>query len=326
MICFLAAVLAKACARPPTMPVILANNVCSFAAPGSKGRSTPFLGGVSKHGLKRRGSFSVPTFRHRHVRGAIPSNGRDASSSSVATSVERSEADKIVDGMSFGQLCDEFQCISSPAVEATARQLVRDILEMREGNRALGTFAIFVKYKDPLRSFTGREKYKRPSWVRGALDNPSVAVREMVMQSTSVLSIKWVLRGRPRFAVPVLGGDLILAVSGTFTLNQISGQVVEHVEEWDLSGSSPITQAYFWSSRLAYSTVENGKDAAEAVQGLSKLLQKGKNEDKENFYRDPLGDPTKFFQVDDNPQRDLYQIGLFIALLYLLVQFLRATL
>lgn len=61
--------------------------------------------------------------------------------------MERSEADKLVDGMTFGELCDEFQCISSPAVEATARQLVRDILEMREGNRALGTFAVFVKYQ-----------------------------------------------------------------------------------------------------------------------------------------------------------------------------------
>lgn len=60
---------------------------------------------------------------------------------------ERSEADKIVDGMSFGEICNEFECISSPSVEATARQLARDILELREGNRALGTFAFSVKYK-----------------------------------------------------------------------------------------------------------------------------------------------------------------------------------
>lgn len=60
---------------------------------------------------------------------------------------ERSEADKIVDGMEFGELCNEFECISSPLVESTARQLVRDILELREGNRALGTFAISVRYK-----------------------------------------------------------------------------------------------------------------------------------------------------------------------------------
>lgn len=60
---------------------------------------------------------------------------------------ERSEADKLVDGMDFGQLCNEFECISSPLVESTARQLARDILELREGNRALGTYAVFVKYK-----------------------------------------------------------------------------------------------------------------------------------------------------------------------------------
>lgn len=61
--------------------------------------------------------------------------------------IERSEADKIVDGLDFGELCNEFECISSPSVEATARQLARDILELREGNRALGTYAVAVKYK-----------------------------------------------------------------------------------------------------------------------------------------------------------------------------------
>lgn len=60
---------------------------------------------------------------------------------------ERSEADKIVDGMDFGQLCNEFECISSPLVESTARQLVRDILELRQRDRSLGIYAVFVKYK-----------------------------------------------------------------------------------------------------------------------------------------------------------------------------------
>lgn len=66
---------------------------------------------------------------------------------STNPSNKRSEADKIVDGMDFGELCNEFECISSPLVESTARQLVRDILELREGNRALGTYAVSVKYK-----------------------------------------------------------------------------------------------------------------------------------------------------------------------------------
>eukprot|EP00250_Pteridium_aquilinum_P013570 c21426_g1_i2 orf=163-1065(+) len=300
------------------MAVSLANNVCWFVATaGTKCKTSP----SSKPGFKKEAMGARTRNSHFKVRAEAPIEGRDSSSTVAVASTERSEADRLVDGLSFGELCDEFQCISSPAVEATARQLVRDILEMREGNRALGTFAISVKYKDPVRSFTGRDKYKRPSWITNALEKPSVAVREMVMQSTSVLNIKWVLRGRPK----IPGPDLVLAVNDTFTLNQISGQVVEHVEEWDLSGSSLPAQAYFWASRLAYSTVESGKDAAEAVQGVSKLWQKEKNEDKENYFRDPT-DPTKFFQMDDNPQRDLYQAGFFIALIYLLVQFLKATL
>lgn len=63
------------------------------------------------------------------------------------TATERSDADTLVDGMDFGELCNEFECISSPSVEATARQLARDILELREGSRALGTYAVSVKYK-----------------------------------------------------------------------------------------------------------------------------------------------------------------------------------
>lgn len=59
----------------------------------------------------------------------------------------RSEADELVDGMDFGELCNEFECVSSPLVESTARQLARDILELREGNRAIGSYTVFVKYK-----------------------------------------------------------------------------------------------------------------------------------------------------------------------------------
>lgn len=67
--------------------------------------------------------------------------------SSDVVATERSDADKLVDGLDFGELCNEFECISSPSVEATARLLVRDILELREENRAIGTYAVSVKYK-----------------------------------------------------------------------------------------------------------------------------------------------------------------------------------
>ncbi|KAJ8747906.1 hypothetical protein K2173_012796 [Erythroxylum novogranatense] len=227
------------------------------------------------------------------LRVANESNRTEVSSEPIS---ERTEADKIVDGMDFGELCDEFECISSPLVESTARQLARDILELREGNRALGTYAVSVRYKDPLRSFTGREKYKRLSWATGALDDPYVTVQEMVMLSTSVLSIKWTLKGKPKSFIGSIGGDLIIKVKSKFTLNQISGQVIEHEEIWDLSGSSAIGQAFFWTSRRLYSTFESGKDLNDFIKNLSRRM----STEKENLeiYPDPSGDPTKVSSSD----------------------------
>ncbi|OAY71935.1 hypothetical protein ACMD2_24050 [Ananas comosus] len=239
--------------------------------------------------------------------------------------VDRSESDQLVDALDFGELCNDFECISSPAVESTARQIVRDILELREDNRALGCFSTSVKYKDPLRTFTGREKYKRPLWVTNALENPTVTVQEMGMLSTSELIIKWTLRGKPKNPhwrrLDTSGG---LQIHLEPDKNQISGQVVEHVESWDLSASSIIVQAYFWFSRRLFSTIEAGKDTIDAVKSTATNFSTRK--ENLDIYPDPSGDPTKFFQRDDGLQRDAYQIALFLAVIYFVVQFLRATL
>ncbi|CAN4075688.1 unnamed protein product [Withania somnifera] len=230
---------------------------------------------------------------HRFSFRVINDSNRTELSTEDATAMEKLDGDKLVDGMNFGELCDEFECISSPSVEATARQLVRDILELRGGNRALGTFAVSVKYKDPVRSFTGREKYKRPLWITDALQNPKPSVQEMLMLSTSVLNIKWTVKGKPRSLLASIGGDLIIKVNSRFTLNQISGQVVKHEEQWDLSGSSIIAQAYFWASRRLFATVEAGKDVTDFVKDLSsKSATENKNMD---VYPDPYGDPAKVF-------------------------------
>ncbi|KAF8388535.1 hypothetical protein HHK36_027210 [Tetracentron sinense] len=270
---------------------------------------------ISKYWEMQIGQLNLPL--------AFSNDSNRAELSSDPT-IERSEADKLVDGMDFGELCNEFECISSPSVESTARQLARDILELREGNRALGTFSVSVKYKDPVRSFTGREKYKRPLWATDALDKPSVTVQEMVMLSTSVLSIKWAIRGKPKSLLASIGGDLIVRVNSQFTLNQISGQVIEHEEFWDLSASSAIAQAYFWTSRRLFATIEAGKDMAEIVKNLKSRI----SPEKENLeiFPDPSGDPTKYFQRDEGFQRDVYQIALFLAVVYFIVQFLRTTL
>lgn len=229
-----------------------------------------------------------------------------------------------MDGIEFGELCNEFECISSPSIESTARQLVRDILELREGNRALGTFAVSVQYKDPVRSFSGRDKYKRPLWITTALHKPSASVQEMSMLSTSVLSIKWTVKGKPKNIVGAVASDLIIRINSQFTLNQISGQVIEHKEFWDLSASSAIGKAYFWTSRRLFATIEGGKDLADLVKTISNQFPREKQ--NMEIYPDPSGDPTKFFQRDDGFQRDVYQIALFLALVYFVVQLLRTTL
>ncbi|KAG6528765.1 hypothetical protein ZIOFF_010950 [Zingiber officinale] len=301
---------------------------------------------------RRRRSFH-PTmlsssFSSRRRRFASRAVGGSKESQISLVANERSESDRLVDGMDFGELCNEFECISSPQVESTARQLVRDILELREGNRALSAYSVSVKYKgfhgqgaanmefiewfvmekngtDPIRSFVGREKYNRPLWAIDALENPSVAVQEMVMLSTSVLSIKWTLKGKPKNpAIAGLGGFLKIQVHSLFTLNQISGQVIEHEESWDLSQSSPLAQAYFWVSRRLFSTIESVKDTVDAVKSTTTRLSTQK--DNLESYPDPSFDPTKFFQREGDLQRDVYQIALFLAVAYFVVQFLRTTL
>lgn len=111
------------------------------------------------------------------------------------------------------------------------------------------------------------------------------------MQSTSVLNIKWTIKGRPKSIIATIGGDLIVRVNSKFTLNQISGQVIEHEELWDLSASSVIAQAYFWTSRRLFATIEAGKDVADISKNMSNLFP-NQNENVE-IYRDPAGDPTK---------------------------------
>lgn len=120
-------------------------------------------------------------------------------------------------------------------------------------------------------------------------------VQEMVMLSTSALSIKWTLRGKPKNPIFALGGDLILRVNSQFILNQISGQVIEHEEFWDLSSSSALAQGYFWISRRLFSAIESGKDTVNAAKDKTSGFSTEK--EKMDVYPDPLGDPTKVSTV-----------------------------
>lgn len=111
------------------------------------------------------------------------------------------------------------------------------------------------------------------------------------MLSTSVLSIKWTLKGKPKSFIANLGGNLIVKINSKFTLNQISGQVIEHEELWDLSASSFVAQAFFWASRRLWAITEAGKDSLDLINNLKRKI----STEQENLeiYPDPSGDPTK---------------------------------
>ena len=57
------------------------------------------------------------------------------------------EVDVLMQGVTFGELCNDFECISSPAVEQTALQLAKDIVELREEKRLLTCYGVYCNYK-----------------------------------------------------------------------------------------------------------------------------------------------------------------------------------
>lgn len=112
----------------------------------------------------------------------------------------------------------------------------------------------------------------------------------MVMLSTCVLRIRWTVKGKPKSFLAAISGDLIIKVKSEFTLNQISGQVIEHEESWDSSLSSPIAQAYFLISRRLFAASESAKDLVDVTKDITDSFI-ARKEDTE-IYRDPT-DPTK---------------------------------
>ena len=95
----------------------------------------------------------------------------------------------------------------------------------------------------------------------------------------------------PKSFIGSIGGDIIIKVNSKFTLNQISGQVIEHEESWDLSSSSPLAQVYFWVSRRLFAAKEGGKDVVDSVKDMSSKVSSSK--ENVDMYPDPSGDPTK---------------------------------
>ena len=81
------------------------------------------------------------------------------------------------------QICDEFVCKSSPAVEASLRQIATDVCALRENARSLTPFANDIEYDDGARVFKGREGFKNHAFIAENIGNPAAAVESMRMNA-----------------------------------------------------------------------------------------------------------------------------------------------
>ncbi len=217
------------------------------------------------------------------------------------------------------QICDDFVCKSSPAVEGSLRQIATDICAIREDKRSVNPFAVDVKYDDGERKFEGREGFTNHTYIKEYVDDARAAVTEMRMGELDTATIVWRLRGRNS------GGALDVEVTTTLRLNLITGRATEVTERWDPAGSDAGAAAVLASSRKATALPKNIADAAAKLgKSIEETLGSGDDNEMKDVYVDP-NDPMKFFTNNNTPQDDYLQIALFLAAIYLVVKLLEAS-
>lgn len=207
--------------------------------------------------------------------------------------------------------CDDFVCTSSPQIEQNVKALARDVTRLSTWTSSL--FRKDVLYKDAFLSFRGIDKHKRITFPKDCIGQPKVLVTRLVMLDKGSCEVHWRLRGN--IAVFPIDIDLV----STFGLDLITGRVNSHRDDWDLSRLSIPAKAAFLASRAAWSlqlSAENTKDSS--LELLERFGPKG-GDQQSNITADP-NDPTKFFQDNTDPSKDLFTIGLIIAFIYLIYQ------
>ena len=219
------------------------------------------------------------------------------------------------------QICDDFVCKSSPAVEGSLRQIATDYVALRETKRSLAPYAGDVAFDDGARKFVGREKFESYAYVRENVANARCAVESMRMEGLDRAIIRWRLEG------DVPGGRAVVNGATALELNLITGRAVRCEETWDASESDAAAASFLSSSRAAYATPMNVKDAADdAMAKMADMLKLGDEGagGMEDVQVDP-NDPMKFFTESNKPEDDYLQYALFVAALWLVYEGLKAT-
>jgi hypothetical protein len=220
----------------------------------------------------------------------------------------------------LSEICDEFVCKSSPAVEGSLRQIAADVCALREDKRSKAPYAPDVVFDDGARSFVGVEGFETHTFIKDVVGNAAAAVTTMSMRDGETAVIKWRLIG------DAPGGTCDVSVKTTLTMNLITGRVVRHDEQWDFSECGGSAGAFLQAARAAAAAPKNvadaAKKAADGLDDLAKSLDVGKKE--EEVFVDP-NDPMKFFTESNKPEDDYLNYALFVAALWLVFEGLKAT-
>lgn len=229
-------------------------------------------------------------------------------------------ADVTIEGLvPLDQICDEFVCKSSPAVEGSLRQIATDIVALREDKRSLNPFANDLEYDDGARTFVGRDGFATHTYIRDNVGEPRAAVTRMAMDGLDRATIEWRLVG----TTP--GGKLDVAVSTELVMNLITGRATRCKETWDASASDAGAASFLKSTRAATAIPKNVADAARrAAKDLGEKFGSADDAGAEDVFVDP-NDPMKFFTNNNKPEDDYLQYALLVAALWLVYEGLKAT-
>ena len=229
-------------------------------------------------------------------------------------------ANATIEGLTpLAEICDDFICKSSPAVEGSLRQIAQDICALREDKRSKAPYAPDVVFDDGARQFTGVEGFESHTFIADVIGNPKCAITKMKMETNDLATIEWRLIG------DAPGGKADVNVVSTLTMNLITGRVVEHKESWNFDDCDSTAGSFLQTARTASATPKNIKDAAnDAARKLNDAIASVDVSNDEEVFVDP-NDPMKFFTESNKPQDDYLNYALFVAALWLVFEGLKAT-
>lgn len=210
------------------------------------------------------------------------------------------------------KFCNDFECTGSPAIEPTVRALAKDIeRSVCNSNRTMTNYLMQVKYSDPLRSFEGREKYATMKYISDTIGDPKASITGLKMETPDVVLISYRLEGNTP------AGKLDMDFEERYTMNQITGRVLEHKVSWDTARTGAPAAAFYVASRTAYSKKLDLQDASDNLNATFDDMM-GQDDQMQG---DPT-DPLKFFQQQDNTYNDMFVFAAGVTLIYAVVQVL----